>query len=120
MIEESNIVSEVTFIEGSNGTSSVSGQYVSEEGRGKSYRGRGVPGLTREAREVTIEKGRKRIQTLATSLKLANRYVEAAQRLYSLALQHNFVQGRRTLHVIAACLYLVCRRERTPRILCEL
>jgi hypothetical protein len=38
----------------------VSGQYVNEEGRGR-YRGRGAPGLTREAREVTIVKGKLRL-----------------------------------------------------------
>ena len=59
--------------------------------------------------------GRSRISTVASSLKLNPHHVEAAQRLFMLAMQHNFIQGRRTQNVVAACLYIVCRRERTSR-----
>ena len=59
--------------------------------------------------------GRRRISQLAASLKLNTRHVEAAQRFFLLAIQHNFIQGRRTQNVVAACLYTVCRREKTPR-----
>ena len=44
---------------------------------------------------------------------------EAAQRLFMLAVQHNFIQGRKTTHVIAACLYTVCRREKTSHLLID-
>jgi transcription factor IIIB subunit 2 len=27
--------------------------------------------------------------------------------------QHNFIQGRRTANVVAACLYVVCRRAKS-------
>jgi len=33
--------------------------------------------------------------------------------------QHNFIQGRKTTHVIAACLYTVCRREKTAHLLID-
>lgn len=36
-----------------------------------------------------------------------------------LAVQNNFVQGRKTQHVVAACLYIVCRRDRTPHLLID-
>ena len=36
-----------------------------------------------------------------------------------LAVQHNFIQGRKTHNVIAACLYTVCRREKTPHLLID-
>ena len=142
--EDSNIVNEVGFLEHDDGTSTVTGQFVSERGTSK-FRSK-VPGYNRQSREVTIEKGvvylsynyiiknffsklinkkliisiaRKRIQTVASSLKLNNSIVEAAHRLYLLALQHNFVNGRRTHHVVAACLYIACRRERSPHMLID-
>jgi len=52
---------------------------------------------------------------VATALRLNSHQVEAAQRLFQVAMQHNFIQGRRTQNVVAACLYIVCRREHTPR-----
>ncbi len=53
-------------------------------------------------------------------LKLTNHYVESAFRLFSLAVEHNFVQGRKTIHIVAACVYIVCRQERSPVMLIDL
>eukprot|EP01116_Phalansterium_solitarium_P008378 TRINITY_DN2221_c2_g2_i1.p1 TRINITY_DN2221_c2_g2~~TRINITY_DN2221_c2_g2_i1.p1 ORF type:complete len:599 (+),score=216.18 TRINITY_DN2221_c2_g2_i1:112-1908(+) len=114
--EENNIVSEVSFIEGAGGGSSVVGQFVSATGS-KSFRG--VPGLAKESREQTIENGRRRIAQVAGTLKLSQHHIEAAQRLFMLAVQHNFIQGRKTQNVVAACLYIVCRREKTPHMLID-
>ncbi len=36
-----------------------------------------------------------------------------------LAIQKNFVQGRKTANVVAACLYIVCRREKSPHLLID-
>lgn len=46
-------------------------------------------------------------------MKLPDRFVDVAQRWYTLALNSNFVRGRRTDYIIAACLYIVCRTEGT-------
>ena len=43
----------------------------------------------------------------------------AAHRLYKLALQRGFTRGRRTSHVAAACLYLVCRQDAKPFLLID-
>jgi len=40
------------------------------------------------------------------------------QQWFRLALQHNFVQGRQTDHVVAACLYIACRKAKTSRTIC--
>ncbi len=53
-------------------------------------------------------------------LKLTNHYVESAFRLFNLAVEHNFVQGRKTIHIVAACVYIVCRQERSPVMLIDL
>ena len=37
--------------------------------------------------------------------------------LFKMAVSKHLTRGRRTAHVVAACLYLVCRTEGTPRIL---
>eukprot|EP01104_Vermistella_antarctica_P020979 TRINITY_DN922_c2_g1_i3.p1 TRINITY_DN922_c2_g1~~TRINITY_DN922_c2_g1_i3.p1 ORF type:complete len:325 (-),score=74.55 TRINITY_DN922_c2_g1_i3:118-1092(-) len=117
VLEENTIVSEVTFVENASGSSSVVGQFVPTTGR-RPYR-KGVTGFHKESREVTIENGRRRIAQLASSLGLKAHHVEAAKRLFMLAVQHNFTQGRRTPHVVCACLYVVCRREKTPHLLID-
>ena len=55
----------------------------------------------------------------ASSIHLGSYYVDAAQRLFMLAMEHNFIQGRRTQYIVAACLYVVCRREKTPHMLID-
>mmetsp|Transcript_29776 Transcript_29776/g.74887 ORF Transcript_29776/g.74887 Transcript_29776/m.74887 type:complete len:603 (-) Transcript_29776:65-1873(-) len=117
VLEESNIVSVVTFRETSDGGSAVNGTFVPETGRRMHYRGRIHGG--RESRQVTIDRGRKRIAHLAGPLRLKQRHIEAAQRLFILAVQRNFIQGRKTQNVVAACLYVICRRERTSHLLID-
>lgn len=61
--------------------------------------------------------GKRRLQALASQLKLNNHCVESAYMFLKLAVSKRLTKGRRTNHVAAACLYLVCRTEKTPRIL---
>lgn len=63
--------------------------------------------------------GRRRIAHLASALKLGSTHVDGAFRLFQLAVQHNFTQGRRTPNVVAACLYIFCRRNKTPHMLID-
>ena len=115
VLEESTIVNEVTFAQDSSGAASVVGQFVAATP--------GIPcaglGFSKESREVAFANGQRHISQLAQALRLAEHHQEAAQRLFMLAVQHNFIQGRRTQHVIAACLYTVCRREKTPHLLID-
>jgi transcription factor IIIB subunit 2 len=39
--------------------------------------------------------------------------------LYHLALQRNFIFGRRQAHVVATCLYIICRQEKSPHLLID-
>ena len=110
VIEENAIVNEVTFAQDAGGGSSVVGQFVATSS--------GL-GFGKESREVAFTNGQRHISQLAQALRLAEHHQEAAQRLFMLAVQHNFIQGRRTQHVIAACLYTVCRREKTPHLLID-
>lgn len=111
VLAENNITSDVTFAEGGDGSSNVVGQFVSDTRRNG--------GGQRQHRDVTIANGRRRIMHLASALKLTSTHVDEALRFFLLAVQHNFTQGRRTHNVIGACLYLVCRRHKTPHMLID-
>jgi len=80
----------------------------------------------------------RRIRQLSGSLKLKPHHVDAANRIYKLALQRNFTNGnfvffsrllcasdivglgRKRDHVVAACLYVVIRRTGAPHMLVDL
>jgi transcription factor IIIB subunit 2 len=124
VLEENAIVSSVEFVEGAGGASSMVGQFVSATsskaytagaagGRGGRY------GFSRDSRETTLANGRRRIQEVASRLRLGGLFVDAAHRLFTIAVEKNFVQGRRTTHVVAACLYIACRQEKSQHMLID-
>jgi hypothetical protein len=44
--------------------------------------------------------------------------IDTAFNFYKMALQRQLTRGRKNTHVVAACVYMTCRTEGTPRILC--
>lgn len=101
------------------------GQFVSATSR-KAYTGGGAGraggggyGFSRDSRETTLANGRRRIQEVASRLRLGGHYVDSAHRLFTIAVERNFVQGRRTVHVVAACLYIACRQEKSQHMLID-
>lgn len=77
-------------------------------------------GALHSATQLTARSsGRKRIQTLAIALRLPDRLSDAGQRYFNLAVNMNFVQGRRTQYVVAACLYSACRMAKTSHMLID-
>eukprot|EP00873_Tetraselmis_striata_P036499 jgi/Tetstr1/456763/TSEL_043460.t1 len=121
VLEDVAFSSDVTFFKGADGGSEAVGTFVSNTGsvRGLSMgagRGSGMYGAQGDSHERTVSKGRTEIQYLADTLNIRPRddLVDAAHRLYRLALQHNFTRGRRTNQVAAACMYIVCREENRP------
>jgi transcription initiation factor TFIIIB Brf1 subunit/transcription initiation factor TFIIB len=120
ILEENNIVSSVEFQESGGGAHSVVGQFVSATAS-KSYGNIGTSGRNYglESRANTLANGKKKIRQIAGMLRLGDHYVDSAFRLFALALQRNFTHGRKTQTVIAACLYIVCRRERSPHLLID-
>ena len=129
VVEENAIVSSIEFVEGAGGSSNMVGQYVSATsskaystgggGGGGNIRGGGRYGFSRDSRETTLANGRRRIQELASRLRLSSHYVDGAHRLFTVAVERNFVQGRRTSHVVAACLYIACRQEKSQHMLID-
>ena len=122
IIEENTIVSTVEFQE-SGDRSHVIGQFVSANSTGKPFssvsRTRGRYGFTRDSRDTTLQNARRVIQQVSSGLHLPTHYVERAHRLYQLALQKNFLFGRRQIHVVATVLYTICRQEKSPHLLID-
>jgi len=50
---------------------------------------------------------------------MTERHMEAAQRYYNLAVLNDFNKGRKTVNVASACLYIVCRMEKTSHLLID-
>lgn len=120
VLEENSVVAELTFGEMADGSAVLQGQFVSAE-RGRSA----APSIfgrrtdSSESREWTLFNAKRRLMAVGVSLGLGEHHIDQAHRWYTLALQHRFTRGRRANHIVAACLYLVCRLERTPHMLLD-
>ena len=55
----------------------------------------------------------RKIQSIASVLRLSEVVCLAATRLYTLAVEHKFTKGRKSLNVVAVCLYVACRQKET-------
>ncbi|ODV97584.1 hypothetical protein PACTADRAFT_47475, partial [Pachysolen tannophilus NRRL Y-2460] len=116
--EENPIVSEVTFGETSNGAAMVQGSFVGADQKRAGGSG-GVGRTTLDSREQTLAKAKRRIKNVATVLKIPDYISDAAFSWFRLALTNNFVQGRKSQNVVAACLYVACRKEKTHHMLID-
>ncbi|KNZ75971.1 Transcription factor IIIB 60 kDa subunit [Termitomyces sp. J132] len=113
VVEEGAIVSEVAFGEMSNGAAMVQGSFV---GQGATHAKMSGPFGNRgnnESREQTIANATKKIQSIANVLRLSDIVCLAATRMYTLAVEHKFTKGRKSLNVVAVCLYVACRQKET-------
>ncbi|KAF9481486.1 cyclin-like protein [Pholiota conissans] len=113
VVEENTIVNEVAFGETSNGAAMVQGSFV---GQGATHARMSGPYGNRgsnESREQTIANASKKIQSIANVLRLSEVVCLAATRLYTLAVEHKFTKGRKSMNVVAVCLYVACRQKET-------
>lgn len=55
----------------------------------------------------------RKITSIAHILRLSDNVSLAATRLYTLAVEHKFTKGRKSLNVVAVCLYIACRQKET-------
>ncbi|XP_072350352.1 BRF1 general transcription factor IIIB subunit b [Scyliorhinus torazame] len=122
VLEDNIIVSEVQFVENSGGGSSAVGQFVSLDGPGKAPSlGTGFhTNLGKESRAQTLQNGRRQIHHLGNQLQLNQHCLDTAFNFFKMAVSKHLTRGRKMSHVIAACLYLVCRTEGTPHMLLDL
>ena len=123
-VSENLVVSEIGFQEGSSGKVSVIGELVSTDGANglsstaRQGQSRGTFPCT-DYRAVSVAKAKQQMQELANALNVVAPQVDAALRIFKLAMHHSFLQGRKTNHVVAACLYIACRRALTPHMLLD-
>lgn len=122
VLEDNIIVSEVQFVEGSGGVSSAVGQFVSAEGPVKApLLGSGFhTSVGKESRAQTLQGGKRHIQQLGSQLQLNQHCLDTAFNFFKMVVSKHLTRGRKMEHVIAACLYLVCRTEGTPHMLLDL
>lgn len=119
MVEENTIVSEITFGESSSGAAIVQGSFISGDATGARISGPFRNQSSENSREQTIRKGRQRVNALANAMRLPERLAEAGVRYFTLAVANNFIRGRRSQYVVATCLYIVCRYEKTSHMLID-
>ncbi|KAM6992601.1 transcription factor IIIB 90 kDa subunit-like [Tautogolabrus adspersus] len=122
VLEDNIIVSEVQFVEGTGGVSSAVGQFVSADGPVKApLLGSGFhTSVGKESRAQTLQGGKRQIQQLGSQLQLNQHCLDTAFNFFKMVVSKHLTRGRKTEHVIAACLYLVCRTEGTPHMLLDL
>ncbi|XP_061609434.1 BRF1 RNA polymerase III transcription initiation factor subunit b isoform X3 [Phyllopteryx taeniolatus] len=122
VLEDNIIVSEVQFVEGSGGVSSAVGQFVSTDGPAKTpLLGSGFhTSVGKESRAQTLQSGRRQIHHLGNQLQLNQHCLDTAFNFFKMVVSRHLTRGRKTEHIIAACLYLVCRTEGTPHMLLDL
>ncbi|KAL8816866.1 MAG: hypothetical protein Q9223_004202 [Gallowayella weberi] len=115
ILQETNIVSDNTFIETSGGDSMRAGVTVSNDAsRARVYDPVGARiagGMS--SRELSEAHGRDAIREVAGHpLNIVQDLQGTAMQVYKLALANNFVQGRQTKSVAAVCLYIACRKSK--------
>ncbi|CCL99056.1 uncharacterized protein FIBRA_01067 [Fibroporia radiculosa] len=113
VVEENAIVNEVAFGETSTGAAMVQGSFV---GQGATHARMGGPFGNRgssESREQTIANASRKIQQVANAMHLSEVVCLSATRLYTLAVEHKFTKGRKSMNVVAVCLYVACRQKET-------
>ncbi len=91
-------------------------------GRGGAGGGSGfgaISGFGRESREITLNKARKSIRALGNLLRLRQDRIDIAFNFFKMALARNLTRGRKSTHVVAACVYITCRTEGTSHMLID-
>lgn len=112
---ENPIVSEVQFGESASGAAMVQGAMVGADQARANFNMRN----SMESREQTLLNAKSKIKKIAMAMRIPDYIVESASGWFKLALVQNFVQGRRSQNVIAACLYVACRHEKTHHLLID-
>ncbi|KAJ1537173.1 transcription factor TFIIIB subunit brf1 [Nowakowskiella sp. JEL0078] len=132
VLEENIIVSEVSFSELSGGGTVADGFNVGKTQARLNTRQRfgSARSAGGEPKETAIANGplphpysisfrHKKILQIAHQMNIRQQYIDEAQRYYNLAIINDFTRGRRISSVAAACLYIVCRLRKIPKLLID-
>uniref|UniRef100_A0A914WTK0 B-related factor 1 n=1 Tax=Plectus sambesii TaxID=2011161 RepID=A0A914WTK0_9BILA len=119
VLEENTIVSDIQFAETGGGGHALIGQFVSSDGAQPSSLA-GVRGLgAQESREVTLQKGKRVIQEVASQLRINQHCMDTALNFFKMSVSRGLTRGRVRTHVVTACLYMTCRIENTSHLLLD-
>ena len=127
VLEEGRVVTELSFSQAGDGRASISGQRVvgyslggtGTDRLGAFWNSSGVAIAGQGALSTTLQRGGQRVDWIGQRLGLRNHVIDEGKRMFQLAAQRNFTTGRKTSHVAAACMYIVCRRDREPYLLLD-
>ena len=127
VLEEGRVVTELSFSQTGDGRASVSGQRVAGYSLGGTggdrlgafWNSSGVAISGQAALSTTLQRGGMKVEWIGQRLGLRNHVIDEGKRMFQLAAQRNFTTGRKTSHVAAACVYIVCRRDREPYLLLD-
>ncbi|KZS95160.1 cyclin-like protein [Sistotremastrum niveocremeum HHB9708] len=119
VVEENTIVSEITFGETSGGAAMVQGSYVGQGATRARMNGPFGNRGNMESREQTMMNANKKIKQIAAALHLSEITAQKASRYYELAVEVKFTKGRKSIYVVACCLYCVCREKKGSQMLID-
>ncbi|XP_042897282.1 transcription factor IIIB 90 kDa subunit [Parasteatoda tepidariorum] len=116
VLEDCGIVTDVQYMPDSTGATRAVGSLIKfDEGPYGFHRS----SSEKESRAITLLNARKNIESLALKLQLKSRAIDAAYKFYRMALSKQLTKGRKSTHVVAACVYMHCRQESTPHMLLD-
>ncbi|CAF1238348.1 unnamed protein product [Rotaria magnacalcarata] len=119
VIEDMTIAGDVEIIETNGGGRQVVGQYVSNH-ESYSTSGGGMMNHTiRESRQITLYKARRGITDIASNMRMNHQCIDRAFNIYKMALDQGLSRGNKSSHLLASCLYIICRTEGTQHILLD-
>eukprot|EP00927_Polykrikos_kofoidii_P065822 TRINITY_DN6153_c0_g1_i2.p1 TRINITY_DN6153_c0_g1~~TRINITY_DN6153_c0_g1_i2.p1 ORF type:complete len:612 (+),score=87.54 TRINITY_DN6153_c0_g1_i2:83-1918(+) len=110
LLKEGELIADVTFGSSGSGAATLAGQNVSWSGHGNA---------TGCLSEDSISRGLTKIGWLADQLNLNSRIQESGGRMFRLAASLQFIRGRPTRFVACACLYVICRQNKSPHLLMD-
>uniref|UniRef100_A0A3Q4IFX7 Transcription factor IIIB 90 kDa subunit n=1 Tax=Neolamprologus brichardi TaxID=32507 RepID=A0A3Q4IFX7_NEOBR len=67
-----------------------------------------------------VSPAKQHINIVGNQLQMNQHHMDTALNFYKMALIKHLTRGRKACHVIAACIYMVCRTEGTPHMLLDL
>lgn len=106
------MVAETAWVSSSGGAKAMAGTEVRWSGFSHNFN-------AGTNHELAVQKGMTTLSRIADQLQLSTQIQEAGRRMYTLAVQMAFNQGRASRFVASACLYVVCRRNRSPHLLID-
>jgi transcription factor IIIB subunit 2 len=110
---ESNLTPEIQF-----SRAGAQGKFVAAGASSTYFGASRYRSLTDQA-ALKRAKAHKLLKQIGSQLKIRESNIDAAKRVYELAQENNFTQGRHSKVVAGSALYIICRKEKLPYMLID-